>query len=158
MSAVTPVCLSPVCSRYYCDMGTDAAARGDHHWAPGHGGIFWPGETLNKTRRNLNQIQILPKIRAIISPKFTGVKKVTELLPYTLKFKLLQKWIWVIFTHDHHNLHCAVSPGESWAASFIRTRGKNSLAQRGQGCQMCPPHNTLAAICLCTSAVTASYV
>ena len=30
----------------------------------------------------------------------------------------------MIFTRDHPNLHCAVSPGESWAGSFIGAGGK----------------------------------
>ena len=37
---------------------------------------------------------------------------------------MLDKSLNAIFTLDDHNLHCAVSPGESWAGSFIGAGGK----------------------------------
>ena len=68
--------------------------------------------------------------------------------------------VYLIFTLDDHNLHTHIVQWvlEKAGPGVLSGPEENCPAQRGDSCQERPAHNTVAAICLCTSAVTASFV
>ena len=117
-------------STYYCDMD-----RGDHHCAPGVGGVLWhviKQNFLNSTRRNVSSNatdRVSQELDIVTVPGVGSPPRVRG--NFLWKISFWSNEFRKIFTGDDHNLHCAVSPGESWAASFIWGLGEKSPHREG---------------------------